>query len=251
MIKIIFFGASSYVLPIIEILRKKFELELVITTEKNGNESLIKYCKLNKIPYSSVLSKDELLKLVNGQSSIINRQLGIVADFGIIIPKEVLESFTYGILNIHPSLLPKHRGSTPIQTAILNGDKKTGVTFIRMDEKVDHGPIIYQFEEEILETDTFETLAKKLFERASDSLASVITRYNDGELKIQNHSKATFTKLLKRADGYIDISSITPVEKLDRMIRAFYPWPGVWTRPRFSSCGQAKIVKFLSYKKIQ
>ena len=251
MIKIIFFGASSYVLPIIEILRKKFELELVITTEKNGNESLIKYCKLNKIPYSSVLSKDELLKLVNGQSSIINRQLGIVADFGIIIPKEVLESFTYGILNIHPSLLPKHRGSTPIQTAILNGDKKTGVTFIRMDEKVDHGPIIYQFEEEILETDTFETLAKKLFERASDSLASVITRYNDGELKIQNHSKATFTKLLKRADGYIDISSITPVEKLDRMIRAFYPWPGVWTRLRLSSGGQAKIVKFLPNKKIQ
>ena len=250
--KIIFFGASSYVLPIVEMLKSKFALERVVTTEKLGSDPLIKFCIQNKIPYSFVSSKNELLKLVNSKSSIVNAQLGIVADFGIIIPREILDQFTHGILNIHPSLLPKYRGPTPVQAAILNGDKTTGVTIIKLDEHMDHGPIIEQFEEKISNNDTFETLIKRLFEKTSMALEHVITRYNkDQKAHPQDHSKATFTKLLKRDDGFVDISYIPPVEKLDRMIKAFYPWPGVWTRLRLSSGGEAKIVKFLPNKKIQ
>ena len=77
-----------------------------------------------------------------------------MADFGIIIPKEFLALFPLGILNIHPSLLPKYRGASPVPAALKNGDEKTGVTILRMDDKMDHGPIITQLKEDILETDT-------------------------------------------------------------------------------------------------
>lgn len=250
--KIVFFGASGYVLPVVEILKSKFELEHVITTERLGSDPLIKFCIQNKIPYSSVSSKDELLKIVNHQSSIINRQLGIVADFGIIIPKEVLESFAHGVLNIHPSLLPKYRGSTPVQTALLNGDKTTGVTIIKLDEYVDHGPILAQETEAISPEDTAESLYEILFAKGAQMLSDVIEPFSKGkvELREQNHKNATFTKSLKRDDGYIDISYIPPAEQLDRMIRAYYPWPGVWVKTKVNEESE-KIIKFLPNKKIQ
>jgi methionyl-tRNA formyltransferase len=163
-----------------------------------------------------------------------------------------LNIFPKGIINIHPSLLPKYRGPTPVQTAILNGDNTTGLTIIKLDEQVDHGPILAQRKEPILENDTAESLYERLFKLSASSIVSTIELYLKGkiELRKQNHAKATFTKRLSREDGHIDLQNPPAKEIFDRMIRAYDPWPGVWTKWKMEN-GKWKIVKFLPEKKIQ
>jgi methionyl-tRNA formyltransferase len=153
-----------------------------------------------------------------------------------------------GTVNIHPSLLPKYRGPSPIQAAILAGDEVTGVSFIKLDEEMDHGPIMSQFEEEILPTDTFESLAERLFSASSQKLPEVIKDFN-GKGEAQDDTQATFTKILKKEDGEIDITNPPAVEELARMIRAFYPWPGVWFETDLN--GKGTIIRLLPNDKIQ
>lgn len=155
--------------------------------------------------------------------------LVIVASYGKIIPKKILEIPKYGCLNIHPSLLPKYRGPSPIQTTIFNGDKKTGVTIILMDEKIDHGPILAQQEWEIPNSKiTYPELSQKLARLGVKLLIQTIPKWINGEIKPkpQNESKATYTKILKREDGKIDWSK--PGREIERQIRAFFPWPGAF-----------------------
>ena len=263
--KIVFFGSSKYTLPILEVLQKNFDLKLVLTTENPKDDlasqgetlrscPVIKYCVENKIPYLSVsnLSDPSLISHL----SILNSIVAVLADFGLIIPKDILNTFYMGIINVHPSLLPKYRGPTPVQTAIVNGEKTTGVSIMKLDEQIDHGPILGQEKEKILDTDTAESLYKRLFEKGANLLFKVLFEYLNGRIKPtpQNHKEATFTNHLTRQDGYLDISNTTTaVTKIDRMIRAYYPGPGVWTRLRQGFGGQAKlkIIKFLPDKKIQ
>ncbi|MBU2634871.1 methionyl-tRNA formyltransferase, partial [Patescibacteria group bacterium] len=154
----------------------------------------------------------------------------IVASYGKIIPKKILEIPKYGCLNVHPSLLPKYRGPSPIQTTILNGDKKTGVTIILMDEKIDHGPIISNSKFEIRNSKlTYGELNVKLAKLGVKLLIETIPKWIRGEIKIkpQDHSKATYTKILKREDGKIDWSK--SAQEIERQVRAFNPWPGTFT----------------------
>lgn len=156
--------------------------------------------------------------------------LVIVASYGKVIPKKILEIPKHGCLNIHPSFLPKYRGPSPIQTTILNGDKKTGVTIILMDEKIDHGPILVQQEWEIPNSKiTYPELSQKLAQLGIKLLIQTIPKWIRGEIKpkSQDHSKATHTKILKREDGKIDWSE--PAQEIERQIRAFNPWPGTFT----------------------
>lgn len=156
--------------------------------------------------------------------------LVIVASYGKIIPKKILEIPKYGCLNIHPSLLPKYRGPSPIQTTILNGDKKTGVTIILMDEKIDHGPILSQQEQKIPSLKiTYPELSQELAKLGAKLLIQTIPKWIKGEIKPkpQDESKATHTKILKREDGKIDWSK--PDREIERQIRAFNPWPGSFT----------------------
>ena len=265
---IVFFGSSKYVIPIIEVLRKNFDLKLIITTERNPTDSITYYSIKHKVPYLSTTS----LSISNLKSYIINLKspLAILASFGAIIPEEILNIFPKGIINIHPSLLPKYRGPTPVQTAILNGDNTTGLTIIKLDEQVDHGPILAQVKEPILENDTAESLYERLFKLSASSIVRTIELYLKGkiELRQQNHVKATFTKRLSRVDGYVDISKLKTQNSklLNRMIRAYHPWPGVWTNiqtttnkqllttKKTSEVSNQKLevrIKFLPEKKIQ
>ncbi len=267
-VKIIFFGSSEYVIPIIKSLQKNFDLGLVLTTEnpktKKSNlasrgeasqsYSVIWYCVKNKIPYRSVTNlSDPNLKL---KIENLKLKIAVLADFGLIIPQEILNIFPKGIINIHPSLLPKYRGPTPVQTAILNGEKITGVSIMKLDEELDHGPVLGQEQEEILDTDTSESLYKRLFEKGVNLLPKLLNDYLNGNLNpiAQNHKNATFTKALKREDGYIDISKLeVRGEKLevDRKIRAYFPWPGVWTKLEVRSEKLEVRIKFLPGEKIQ
>lgn len=175
-----------------------------------------------------VLQPEKLLTL-KSQISNLNPNLIIVVAFGKIIPKEILEIPKYGSLNVHPSLLPKYRGPSPIQFAILNGEKITGTTIMLMDEKMDHGPILAQEKIVVEPKETSQTLHQKLSRLGADLLLKTIPLYLSGKIKPkpQDEKKATYTKILSRQDGRIDWQK--SAEEIERQIRAFFPWPGAWT----------------------
>lgn len=155
--------------------------------------------------------------------------LFIIASFGKILPKEFIYLPKKGTLNIHPSLLPEFRGPSPIQTALLEGRKKTGVTIILTDEKIDNGPILVQEEIEIKKEDNYESLKKKLGEKGGELLVKIIPLWFEEKIKLkeQNHSLMTFTRLLKKEDGKIDWSQDS--EKISNQIKALNPWPSAYT----------------------
>jgi len=188
-----------------------------------------------KIKIRKIISPDMMSRIVMAREE--KPDVGVLASFGAIVPKEFLDFPKKGILNIHPSLLPKYRGASPVQTAILNGEKKTGATIIKMDEKIDHGPIAAQFSEEILPTDNAEKLYFRLFSAGAEVLKTILPAYLGGRIQLreQNHSQATYTKKLTREDGFISLEKLilamkgANAEFVDRKIRAYYPWPGTWT----------------------
>lgn len=243
--KIVFFGTPNYVIPILEKLYKYYEVVAVVTQEPKpaGRDKKIQYS-----PVDSWSFKKRITKLFSF-NYIPYADLGVCASFGKIIPSSVINHFKFGILNIHPSLLPKYRGSSPIQTAIASGDTETGVTIIKMDEQMDHGPIVSQFKEEILPDDTFSSLRERLFEKSAQFLVDLIPNYTKGKinLKIQNESLATFTKMVKKEDGYVDLKNDSPIE-IERKFRAYTPWPGIWTQITLKQTGQSKRLKILEFK---
>lgn len=246
---VVFFGSGPYVSPIIDILNKNFDLKLVVTTEKDPSDPVPIFCSKNKIKYISVvnLSSQSFIS----QLSSLNCRLAVLAYFGLMIPGKILNIFPLGIINIHPSLLPRYRGPTPVQGAILAGDKITGASIIKLDNKVDHGPILVSIDQSIDTFDTSESLYRKLFKKGADLLIEVLPKYISGELKPveQDDSKATFTDRLTRETGRIDLDNGPTKEQLDRMIRAYYPWPGVWFKTKLNNV--ERIVKLFPGGKIQ
>lgn len=178
--------------------------------------------------------KDELVKHFQLVDLLNQADLAVVAAYGRILTIDELNIPKFGFINVHPSLLPKYRGPSPIQAAILNGDKVTGITIIKMDEEVDHGPILYQEEISLSSSENFDTLSTKMFLRAAEILPKIIEDFIAGKIiaKPQDHSLATYCDKLTRESGYFDINPPTgrppSPEQLDKMIRAYYPWPGVW-----------------------
>lgn len=162
----------------------------------------------------------------------------VVAAYAKIIPREILDIPRLGSIGIHPSLLPKYRGPSPIQAAILNGDKETGVTLFLMDEKVDNGPIISN-EELVMRNENYEVLSKKLAELGADLLIKTLPKFIKGEIQPtpQNEAKATYTKKVKTEDAYVEPKDLEIAQqeggeiaiKIERMVRALNPEPGVWT----------------------
>ena len=241
--KTVFFGSSPFVIPILKIINQNLELLAVYTTEQKPSDPVPSYCLSHNLPYISVskFTPDTYQHIKN-----TNTQFAILASFGIILPSDLLNIFPKGILNIHPSLLPKYRGPTPVQSAILKGDEETGVTIIKLDEQMDHGPILAQRKETIQPTDTTNSLQQKLFIKGTEILIHTLPQYlsEDIKPKTQTENNATYTKkTLSRKDGFFDISNPPPKEQLQRMIRAYYPWPGVWTLINFGK--NQKIVKLL------
>ncbi|MDP2704563.1 MAG: methionyl-tRNA formyltransferase [bacterium] len=164
----------------------------------------------------------------------------VVAAYGKIIPKSILEIPRLGTINVHPSLLPKYRGPTPIQTAILNGDAVTGVSLILLDREVDHGPILAEREHTMTYDDDYDTLAPKLAELGAEMLIEILPKYIAGKITPvpQDHAKATFTKKFTTADAEISCEDLRAAlegnakqaEHIHRMARALNPEPGTWVQ---------------------
>ena len=155
--------------------------------------------------------------------------LGIVASYGHILPTNIFKIPKYGIINVHPSLLPKYRGASPIASAIISGEKQTGVTLIKISEKVDQGGIIAQAIHNIDIDDTTEILQRKLTILANKLLIQTLPDFIDGKIKPQKQkeSEASSTKKIKKEDGLINWKK--PTKYIERQIRAYKPWPGTYT----------------------
>jgi len=156
-------------------------------------------------------------------------ELIIVAAFGHIISKEILSLPRYGCLNVHPSLLPQHRGPSPVADAILRGDSVTGVTIMLMDEGLDSGPVLSKRELIISPGDTAGSLMEKLARSGAELLLDTLPGWlnNRVEPQPQDESQASYSKRLTAKDGEIDWR--LPAVELARRIRAFNPWPGCYS----------------------
>ena len=234
--RIIFLGTPEFAVPALEALIKddRFNIIVVITEPDRpagrGKEIKLSVIKLlgekHKIPvFQPTLIENCKLKIENLQPD-----LAVVVAYGQIIPQEILDIPKHGFINIHPSLLPKYRGSSPIQAAILNDDKETGVSIIQLDEKMDHGDVVASVR---LKTEDirlgYQELSEKLSNIGAKLLIKTLPDYLSGKVKAkpQDHTKATFTKLIKKTDGEINWNQ--PVEFIERQIRAYNPWPSTYT----------------------
>lgn len=156
--------------------------------------------------------------------------LGILAAYGRIIPQDILDLFPAGIINIHPSLLPKYRGPTPVESVILNGESQTGISVIKLVEQMDAGPILAQATLALDGTETKPLLAQKLAKMGADLLIDSLPSVLDGSLKpsLQSEDQASYTKLISKEDGQLDWR--LPARQIERQIRAFVGWPGSYTK---------------------
>jgi methionyl-tRNA formyltransferase len=164
--------------------------------------------------------------------------LMVVVAYGQIIPAEVLAIPAKGVVNVHASLLPRHRGAAPIAHAILAGDGETGVTIMKMDEKLDHGPVLSHSSTEIRPDDDAAALGERLAEQGAQLLVETLKRIDDIHPIPQNERFATVAPRLKKEDGELDW--YLTAQEIDRHVRAFQPWPGV-TLPTLR--GRIKVLR--------
>jgi len=255
--KFIFFGTPEFAAIILEkLIQAELMPEAVICNpdKPTGRKQIITPPLVKVLAQKYGLTvyqpkdKTELLEIVKN----LQPDLAVTAAFGMIFPKEILEIPKYGFINVHPSLLPKYRGPTPIQTAILNGDKETGVSLFLIDEEMDHGPILAKRELEFpISNFQFPILSQKLAELGADLLIqfleSLISQKLTNnikevglpniELKPQDESQATYTKKFETKDAYIEPADLEKAEnqggeiaiEIERKIRALNSEPGIWT----------------------
>ncbi|MDP3956107.1 MAG: methionyl-tRNA formyltransferase [bacterium] len=194
------------------------------------------------IPIEQPQNKKELYHAITKYTIDIS----LVAAYNIIIGPKSLQYASYGTLNIHPSLLPLHRGPAPIQQTILDGDTTTGVCLMQLDEDIDHGPIVACKSISLQGSETYLELEELLAKIGSRLFIDSLEGYISGTItpSAQNHSDATFSKRFASDDGRVDLNNTTVVE-IDRKVRALNPEPGTWTEIETNK-GLLQRVKILS-----
>jgi len=176
--------------------------------------------------YQPTKLKDEFfLKEIEG----LKADIFVIVAYGRILPQALLDMPRLGCVNVHPSMLPKYRGPSPMQAAIAAGDKQTAVTIMKIDAQMDSGPILAQEVIDLATDETVATLTEKVVTLGNPLLRATLKAFHEGNIipREQDHSTATFCKILTREDGKIDLSSDPKI--LDQKIRAYNPWPGTWT----------------------
>lgn len=172
----------------------------------------------------------ENLNAISDLLRAIRPQFAVVAAYANIIPQSILSIPKLGVIGVHPSLLPKYRGASPIQSAVLGGETETGVTLYLMDEKMDHGAVLATSHLPLATSETYETLEEKLATLGGELLVKTIPDFVAGKLapQPQDHAQATFTKKFETKDGEVNLATDNP-EMVWRKIRALNPEPSVFT----------------------
>lgn len=239
--KIAFFGTSDFAVPILERLHADEDFSVVeVVTQPDrpvGRKRVLTAPAVKRAAERLGLSVWQPETLKDAAAAERLAKLGVeafvVVAYGKILPKALLDLPPFGGVNVHGSILPFYRGASPISAAIAAGEKETGVTIMRMDEKMDEGPTMAIKKIPVGDEDTTDSLSRKLAELAASVIGPTLKLYLEGMLRPepQDHSKATYTKILSREDGRIDWKR--GALEIDRFVRAMRPWPEAhasWTR---------------------
>jgi methionyl-tRNA formyltransferase len=234
-IRLIFIGTPDFALPSLKLLIKDDQIQLlaVITQPDRpaGRKQELTPPPVKELARSYGLEVLQPEKIIELKDKIrgLRPDLIIVVAYAQKLPAEILNLPRLGCLNLHGSLLPKYRGAAVIQAAILNNDRETGVTIIKMDQSLDTGPILAQSKLPMSDYDNAGQLYDKLAVLGAELLADTIKRYAAGTIKPfkQDQGRASYVKLLSKQDGRIDWTQ--SAAKVERFIRAMTPWPSAWT----------------------
>ena len=234
-LKVAFLGTPEFAVPILEKLASSEHKPAAVFCAPDkpvGRRQVMTPPPVKTLAqkYNIPICQPENVSSFKFQVSSLNPDLIICAAYRIIFPKEILDMPKFGCLNIHPSLLPKYRGASPIQAAILNGDTKTGVTIFKMDEQIDHGPIlIAEHLSLITKRYTSPELSDKLSILGAGLLIKILPDWVVGKITPipQDNSQATYAPQIKKEDGQIDWQK--SAQETERQIRAYSPWPGAST----------------------
>lgn len=232
----IFFGTPEFAVPTFEKIMTLpyLNLKAVVTQPDKpvGRQQVLTASpvKVSAQKNNQIVLQPAKIKTEEFEAQLkqLHPEVIILVAYGKIIPANLLAIPKYGWLNLHASLLPKFRGASPIQFAILAGDKQTGITLMKMDEGMDTGPIIAHGKTTIIPEETSQTLHNKLSRLSAEALEKYLPLYLNGKLQPepQDNSQATYTKIIEKADGKIDWQK--SATEIERQIRAFTPWPGAW-----------------------
>ena len=229
---IVYFGSGPLAAKSLQYLHTHFSVEAVITKPRakhhKGPVPVIEFCETHKLRYFTPATKLELSELFRHTS--FTSRLGIVIDYGIIIEREVIDSFPLGIINSHFSLLPEWRGADPITFSLLSGQTVTGVSLMLINEKMDEGALLAQAESPITPETTTPQLTEQLLDISNALLSEIVPSYIAGMLQpvpqtsnILGVQKPSYSRKLTKADSVLDWQK--SAEQLEREVRAFAEWP--------------------------
>ncbi|MEK7596065.1 MAG: methionyl-tRNA formyltransferase [Patescibacteria group bacterium] len=235
--KIVFFGTPEFAVMVLNKLKNAGLTPILIITRQDAKKgrglkfspSPVKlWAEKNNVEFwkPENLKNEKFLEKLRS----LKAELFIIASYGKILPAALLNVPPSGAVNVHPSLLPKYRGPSPMENAILDGAEKTGVTIMLVDEETDHGPILAQQELEFsISGFQFSKLETVLAELGSNLLIETIPKWLNNKIKPkeQNHAEATYTQKIKKEDGQIDWNK--SAEAIERKVRALNPRPGTFT----------------------
>ncbi len=232
--KIVFFGSPVLALPSLKkLLETDHSIDLIITQpdRPSGRGKKLKPCPVKKtaldlnIPYYQPLKirKDEIAL---DKIKEIEPDLNVVVAYGQIIPSSIIYLPRYNSLNVHFSLLPKYRGASPVQKALLDGEAKTGITIFELNEKMDEGDILVQEEVNVFPDENAADLEARLAQKGADLLIKAIAQIDKLRHRKQDHSQATYAPKIRKEDGKIDWTKNSLY--IERRVRAFTPWPSAY-----------------------
>lgn len=237
-VRVVYFGTPSFVVAPLEALvaDSRFLVVAVVTQPEKpiGRDStpqsspVALAAQIHGIPVltPSTLKDDDVVQALHD----LQADLFVIDAYGKILPKAVLDLPSYGCVNLHPSLLPKYRGATPVPFTLLGGETETGMTVMRMSEGMDEGDILTVLPDHVLPTDDTPTLLSRLNALVAAGIADILTDYVQGKItpRPQDHAQATYSTLLTKDHGRIDWNADSAI-MIERKLRAFIPWPGIFT----------------------
>ena len=235
---VIFFGTPEFAVPFVKHLAVNNEIDLVaVVTQPDkpiGRKQVITPPPVKEIAIKMGIPVLQPEKIKNNKDflnliSKLKPDFIVVVAYGMLLPQEFLSIPTCDCINVHASLLPYYRGASPIQSALLNGDTETGLSFMSMDKKLDEGDLYLLKKAPINSDDTQETLSKRLSDLGATLLPSVLRDIHDHVLTPlpQNEDKATYCSKIKKSDALINPTVLTAKEIFNKL-RAFTPWPGIY-----------------------
>ncbi len=237
--RVVYFGTPEFAVPSLDRLaRSRHRIELVVTRPDKpvGRKRTLTPPPVAVAARELGLPVEQPKKLKSGRFPELFRELApeaaVVVAYGRLIPSELLGVPAHGFVNLHPSLLPRHRGPSPIQWTLVCGDRVTGVTTMLIDEGMDTGPILLQRRVEVLEGETAEELGRRLAEMGAELVVETLDRLEEGRLEPvpQPEDGATVTPMIRRSFGRVDWS--LPAEQIVNRLRGFTPWPGLFSTLR-------------------